>query len=278
MIGAIIGDIVGSKYEFNNLKSKEFPLYSPGCSYTDDSVMTVAVARALMRMDGVSPEGNEERYREAFVREMQLLGRAYPYPQGGYGGRFFGWIFSQDPKPYNSWGNGSAMRVSPCGLVAKTMEEALLLAKLSSEVTHDHPEGIKGAQAAAAAVFLAKTGASMEEIRAEIVERYYLLDRTLDEIRPGYVFHVDCMQSVPEALEAFFESASFEDAIRGAVSIGGDSDTIAAITGGVAWPYYWYRNPNDPDMLAIAAEAEQYMPADFMDTVREFDAYCAART
>ena len=280
MYGAIIGDIVGSKYEFNNIRRKDFPFVSLGCSYTDDSIMTVAVAKALL--NGCD-----------FTKEMQVLGRAYPHPQGAYGGRFSAWLHSADPQPYNSYGNGSAMRVSPCGLIAVTLDEALLLAKASAEVTHDHPEGIKGAQAVAAAVFLAKTNHSKEEIRDYIREHFYPLDRTLDEIRPDYRFYESCQRTVPEAIQAFLESTDFMDAIRNAVSLGGDSDTIGAITGSIAWSYYRFNTreqgpdsgkkpgriwPEWCDKIIRYYGIDAMLPEDFVSLIEEFDERRMLRT
>ena len=231
MFGAIIGDIVGSRFEWHNIKTKEFELFHRRCRPTDDSVMTLAVAQAIL-----DSEGDPASLSQNAVRRMQEIGRRYP--GAGYGGRFNRWLYAQDPRPYHSFGNGSAMRVSPCGFAAKTLDEAIAMADAVTEVTHDHPEGMKGAEATAAAIFLARSGKTKEEIREHIVRNYYPLGFTLDEIRPSYTFDVSCQGSVPQALEAFFESESFEDAIRSAVSIGGDSDTIAAITGGVAEAYY----------------------------------------
>ena len=233
MIGAILGDIVGSPYEFDNIKTKEFPLFSAQCIFTDDSVMTLAVADALMQY---GRQGGADRFRALLIDTMHRYGARYP--DVGYGGRFYRWV--TDPActaPYNSYGNGSAMRVSAVGWFADSLEEALLLAEVSAAVTHNHPEGIAGAVATAGAVYLAKTGASREELR-EFVSRYYDLDFTLDEIRPRYAFTERCADTVPQAMQAFFESDGFEDAIRLAVSIGGDSDTLAAITGGVAEAFY----------------------------------------
>ena len=231
MIGAIIGDIVGSRFEWDNVKTKEFEFFDPDCFFTDDSVMTLAVAQAILKCGG----DLDALEREA-VACMRELGKHYPL--AGYGGRFTMWLLSKNPKPYNSFGNGSAMRVSPCGFAAKTLEEAIAMADAATKVTHNHPEGMKGAEATAAAIFLARSGASMQEIRDYIEQNYYKIDFALDEIRPTYTFDVSCQGSVPQALEAFFESTGFEDAIRNAISIGGDSDTIAAITGGIAEAYY----------------------------------------
>ena len=185
MFGAMTGDIVGSIYEFNTIKTKEFPLFSGDCSFTDDTVMTVAIARALLRCCGT-----QETFIRAAEEEMHSLGRKYPY--AGYGSRFFAWLLDDCPHPYNSYGNGSAMRVSPCGLIAVTLDEALSLSAASAEVTHNHPEGIKGARAAAAAVFLAKTGSRKEQIAEYIRQNFYPLEETLDEIREYYLFNETC--------------------------------------------------------------------------------------
>ena len=271
MYGCIIGDIVGSKYEFDNIHTKDFPLFSEGCGFTDDTIMTVAVAKAL-----VAASVEKITFRSVLIQEMQRYGRRYPYPQGGYGGRFSGWLRSSNPKPYHSYGNGSAMRVSPCGLFAVTLEEALSLAKASAEVTHDHREGIKGAQAVAAAIFLARTGSSKEEIRSYLQEHFYALDRTLDEIRPDYDFDESCQGTVPEAITAFLESHSFEDAIRNAISIGGDSDTIGAITGSIAWSYYT-RDSVSPQDQHIWEESANYQPLSFWQFTDVFHQICQKR-
>lgn len=227
MIGAIIGDIVGSVYEWNNIKTKEFPLFRENCFFTDDTVMTVAVAEGLMN-------GSQ---RDDFIDAIKKYGRMYP--DAGYGGRFGAWLFSDSRKPYRSWGNGSAMRTAAVGWWLNSLEETRKMAALAASVTHDHPEGIKGAESAAAAIFLARTGHSKEEIK-EYVEREfgYDLSRTLDEIRPSYRFNESCQETVPQAITAFLESTDFEDAIRNAISLGGDSDTLAAITGGIAEAAY----------------------------------------
>ena len=268
MLGAIIGDIVGSKYEFDNIKAKDFPFVSKGCTFTDDTVMTIAIARAIMRMHS---EGCD--FTMAVVEEMKLLGNEYI--QAGYGGRFIFWLTSDNFEPYLSYGNGSAMRVSPCGLYASSLEEALKLAKESAEVTHNHPEGIKGAQAVAAAIYLAKTKKTKAEIAQYIRENFYPLEETLDEIRPYYEFDETCQGSVPQAITAFLESESFEDAIRNAVSIGGDSDTIAAITGSVALAFY--KNESEEWKKyhwALYELAKIFLPPDLMKTVDEFEAMC----
>lgn len=271
MYGAIIGDIVGSAYEFNNIKTKNFPLFSPCCDYTDDSLMTIAVARALIR-----PRKDLDAFKINLVEEMQCMGRAYPCPTGAYGGRFAQWLVSPNPNPYGSFGNGSAMRVSPCGLLASTLEEALTLAKASAEVTHNHPEGIKGAQAVAAAIFLGGAGSTKDQIRAYIREHFYSLDQTLTEIRPHYRFDESCQGTVPQAIIAFLESDSFEDAIRNAVSLGGDSDTLGAITGSIAWNYYRAQNGGTPtdSMQAIWTTASGFMPSDLSAFVDTFHSLC----
>ncbi|WP_288520484.1 ADP-ribosylglycohydrolase family protein [uncultured Brachyspira sp.] len=241
MLGAITGDIIGSIYEFNNIKTKNFNLFTDKNYFTDDTVMSFAVAEALMN-------GSKS---EDFIRFMKRYGVLYP--RVGYGGTFFSWLFSDTTEPYNSWGNGSAMRVSPCGWVAKLsepFEEGLKLtedlAKKSAEVTHNHPEGIKGAQATAAAIFFMRHGKSknaIEEYKNKLKDyiqnKYqYDLDFILEEIRPIYKFDVSCQGSLPPALVSFLESENFEDAIRNAISIGGDSDTLGAITGSIAEAAY----------------------------------------
>ena len=233
MLGAIIGDIVGSVYEWHNIKTKEFEFFSTRhrCSPTDDSIMTLAVARAIL-----NAESGHKPLEEEAVINMRALGNHYP--RAGYGGRFRHWLRTENPEPYNSYGNGSAMRVSPCGFAADSLEEAISMADAVTKVTHNHPEGMRGAEATAAAIYLARTGKTIPEIRDYIEQNYYKINFTLDEIRPSYTFDVSCQGSVPQALEAFFESTGFEDAIRNAISIGGDSDTIAAITGGIAQAYY----------------------------------------
>jgi ADP-ribosylglycohydrolase len=224
MIGAIAGDIIGSTYEIINTKETDFKLFRTGSRFTDDMVLTIAVADSIL---------NQKKYSES------LKQWARRYPLAGYGLRFSLWFLSPLEKPYNSWGNGSAMRVSPIGFAYETLEKVLEEAKKSAEVTHNHPEGVKGAQATAGAIFLARQGKNKDEIKEYIQSQFsYNLERTLDEIRPGYRFDVSCQGSVPEAIIAFLESASYEDAVRKAISLGGDSDTIACITGGIAQAYY----------------------------------------
>ncbi len=231
MIGAIIGDIVGSVYEWDHIKTKDFPFFRPDCFFTDDTVMTCAVYRALRKFK----EGGTANPHRTLVETMRTFGRSYP--GRGYGGRFRVWLSSEDPRPYNSFGNGSAMRVSAAGFLAESLNEARTLARISAEVTHDHPEGIKGAVATAEGIFLGRSGASLAEIRSAL-SAYYDLDFTLDAIRPGYEFDETCQGTVPQAIVAFLESDGFEDAVRNAISLGGDSDTLAAITGSLAEGFY----------------------------------------
>ncbi len=224
MLGAIAGDIIGSVYERHPIKTTDFPLFNPRCRFTDDSVMSIAVAVALM---------DEADY----TATMQHYGNCYR--KAGYGGGFRQWLMNPAPTPYNSWGNGSAMRVSPVGFACPTMDAVMEEAERSAAVTHNHPEGIKGAQATALAIFLARSDANKDVIKEMITTAFgYDLDRTLDEIRPSYHFDVSCQGTVPESIIAFLESTDYEDAIRKAISLGGDSDTLACITGGIAEAYY----------------------------------------
>ena len=233
MIGAIIGDIIGSVYEWKNIKTTEFPLFSKRCGPTDDSVMTIAVAKALMDTMGQ----DEARIFEALVEEMQYFGRMYP--DAGYGGTFRHWLRAKNPQPYNSFGNGSGMRVSAAGWLYPTLEETRKMAKLTAVTTHDHPEGVKGAESVASAIFLARTGAGKPEIKKYIEDEFhYNLDTPLDAIRPTYVFDVTCQGSVPQAIRAFLEGTDYESAVRLAISIGGDSDTIGCMAGGMAEAMY----------------------------------------
>lgn len=231
MLGSVIGDIVGSRFEWDNIKTKEFDFLTDECFVTDDSIMSLAIAKAIIECNG-----DYNNLSELAVCCMQEIGR--PYPECGYGGMFQQWMYSDDPKPYNSFGNGAAMRVSACGFAATTLEEAKLLSRKVTEVTHNHPEGIMGAEATTVAIYLAKIGKNILEIREYINDNYYPMNFTLDSIRDTYQFNEICRDTVPQAIMAFLESANFEDAIRNAISIGGDSDTIAAITGGIAEAYY----------------------------------------
>lgn len=221
-------------------------------------------------------------FQKFLVEIMQDFGRRYPNPTGAYGGGFAKWLRQKDPKPYGSYGNGSAMRVSPCGLAAVTMGEALALARASACVSHNHPEGIKGAEAVSAAIFMAKNGKSKEEIRQYISEHFYNLDFTLDSIRDRYEFDGSCQGSVPQAIVAFLESENFEDAIRNVISIGGDCDTTGAITGSIAWVYYagytnWVTNSLTAPMQKIREQAIEYLPKEFVDIAEEFCDVCGKR-
>lgn len=224
MIGAIAGDVIGSVYEHRPVKTEHFPLFHRSCRFTDDTVMTMAIAYAILESTD-------------YALALKTFGRRYP--NAGYGGAFLSWIFEDEVRPYNSWGNGAAMRVSPVGFAFDEVDRVLLEAKRTAEVSHNHPEGIKGAQATALAVFLARTGEDREKIRQQITRLFeYDLNRTIEQIRPSYRFDVSCQGSVPEAMIAFLDSRSYEDAIRKAISLGGDSDTLACISGGIAQAYY----------------------------------------
>jgi ADP-ribosylglycohydrolase len=232
VFGAIYGDIIGSAYEFHPIKSKSFPLISAESCITDDSVMTVAVAHGL-----VEGARDPRKTQDCIQKNMQRLGREFP--DAGYGGRFAKWLQQSDPEPYNSFGNGSAMRVSPVAWYFDTLEEVERFAAISAGITHNHPEGIKGAQATAAAIFMARQGATMEQIKGYVEQHYgYDLGRSLSSIRPLYSFDVSCQGSVPEAMICFLESTGLEDAIRNAVSLGGDADTQGAIAGSIAEAFY----------------------------------------
>lgn len=231
MLGAIIGDIAGSVYEFNNYRKTDFPFMSNRCFFTDDTVLTVAVADALL-----ASLSGEALFADLCRDRIQTYARAYP--GRGYGGRFARWIIEENPEPYGSFGNGSAMRVSACGFAAKDLEEAKRLARDSARVTHNHPEGLRGAEATAAVIRLALEGKGKDEIRAYVEQHYYRLPLTIDEIRPDYEFNETCQGTVPVSIIAFLEAESFEHAIRLAVSVGGDSDTLAAITGGMAEAFF----------------------------------------
>lgn len=251
ILGAIAGDVIGSIYEFNATKDKGFRLFHPFQSFTDDTVMTVAVADWILTGDGLMPV-------------MQDYGNRYP--GAGYGRRFHKWLTEYDPKPYNSWGNGSAMRVSPVGFAFNTLEEVLAKAKESAEITHNHPEGIKGAQATATAIFLARANYNKQEIKKYIEDTFgYNLSRTCDEIRPNYQFNESCQETVPESITCFLESKDYEDAIRLAISMGGDADTMGAITGGIAIAFY----KEMPDK--IYDYAINKLPDDFRLIVDKFD-------
>lgn len=256
MLGAIIGDIIGSPYEFESGKTKNFPLFTFECTPTDDSIMTIAVGRACVYSD----IDDEEEFKRSVINNMRELGNRYP--NAGYGGRFYEWL--NDPKmgAYGSYGNGSAMRVSSVAYAASSLERAEELAAWSAEVTHDHPEGIKGAQAVAAAIYMARDGASKDDIRDYIEEKYYSLDFTLDEIRPSYSFDVTCQGSVPQAIVCALEAESYEDAVRNAVSLGGDADTQAAIAGAIAEAMFGIDDE-------IVERGLEYLDEELFDTVNE---------
>ena len=228
IIGAISGDVVGSLYEFRPIKTKDFSLFSYNSSFTDDTVMTLAIAKWLCE---------DRNSKNVLIKNLKYFGNMYP--NAGYGGRFRKWLNQDSPEPYGSWANGSAMRVSPCAWVADSLEEAQSLARTSAVVTHNHPDALTGALATSDAIYLARIGADRDEIRQHIEVRYeYNLSLSLSEIRPGYKFDVSCRGSVPEAILCFLEARDFEDAIRNAVSLGGDADTQAAIAGSIASAYW----------------------------------------
>lgn len=235
MIGAILGDMVGAPYEFDmGNKTKDFEMWNEDVRFTDDSVMTVAVAEALM---SVGVGADENLVKAAVIDSMRRWGRKYP--DAGYGSKFNLWLAESDPKPYGSWGNGSAMRVSSVGWLYGTIERTREVARWTAEVSHNHPEGVKGAEATASAIYLARTGASKEKIRDYIEKEFgYDLSRTCDEIRPNYHHVESCQETVPEAITAFLEGEDFEDVIRTAVSLGGDCDTLTCIAGGIAEAFY----------------------------------------
>ena len=265
MLGAIIGDTVGSVYEFNNIKTTDFQLFGPRNNYTDDSIMTMAVADWLLN----DPQHGMDTLEASFLS----FAKKYPCPMGGYGHGFYRWLFEPDSMgfedgrhPYNSFGNGSAMRCSANGWMFDTLEETERVARISAEITHNHPEGIKGAQSTAAAIFMARNGASKEEIRDYISDRYgYNLNRTCDEIRRVYDWDSSCQGTVPEAMVAFMDSSDFESAIRLAVSLGGDSDTLACITGGIAEAFY----KTIPESIAL--KIWELLPEDFKAIFRAME-------
>ena len=260
MYGAIMGDIVGSVYEWDNIKTKEFPLFVPASRYTDDSAMSIAVAEALLDTMGKS---REERRKEV-AWSMQKWGRRYP--DAGYGGRFYDWLYMRNPKPYRSWGNGSAMRASAAGWLFDTLEETREAAADTACVTHDHPEGIKGAEAVAAVIWAARNGWTKQQIRKFAEKEFYPLKKTCDEIRPGYKFDVSCQGTVPQAITAFLEGDGFEDVIRTAVSLGGDCDTLTCIAGGMAEAMYGM--PEE-----MKEECRKRLEPDMVKVLERFDAY-----
>ena len=262
MIGAILGDIIGSPYEFDmGDKKKEFPLFCSRSEFTDDTVMTIAVAEAFLEMEAGEPE---EITRQRLVEKMQLWGRRYP--DAGYGARFIWWLGMKNPVPYNSFGNGSAMRVSPAAWLFEDLDTVRRMARLSAEATHNHPEGIKGAEATAAAIFLGRTGSTKARIKAYMEEAFgYDLSRSCDEIRPGYRHVESCQETVPEAITAFLEGESFEDVIRTAVSLGGDCDTLTCIAGSMAEGFYGVP-------AELKAQCRRMLTADILEVLDRFEA------
>ncbi len=258
-----MGDIIGSPYEFDRgNKTKDFPLFCRLSEFTDDTVMTVAVAEAFLDMDFAE---DDDVTRDRLVYYLRNWGRRYPH--AGYGLRFQHWLGQSSPEPYNSWGNGSAMRVSPVGWLFRELEMTRAMARLSAAVTHNHPEGIKGADAVASVIFLARTGSTKEKIRAFVEENFqYDLSRTCDEIRPGYRHVESCQETVPEAITAFLEGDSFEDVIRTAVSLGGDCDTLTCIAGAMAEAFYGV-----PE--GLKTECRNRLPQDILEVLRRFDAW-----
>jgi ADP-ribosylglycohydrolase len=250
IIGAIAGDVIGSVYEWHNVKKTDFELFSNHSRFTDDSVLTFATMDCIL---------NHKGYAETYHKYGNN------YPNAGYGGKFKSWLHSNDLQPFNSWGNGSAMRVSPVGWAFNTLEEVMVQAKKSAEVTHNHPEGIKGAQAVASATFMARNGNDKEEIKKYISETFgYDLTRKIDQIRIHYEFDVSYQGSVPEAIIAFLESNDYESSIRLAISLGGDSDTIACITGGIAEAFY----KSVPDH--IIKNVLTLLPPNFIELLEQF--------
>nr|WP_295162720.1 ADP-ribosylglycohydrolase family protein [uncultured Methanobrevibacter sp.] len=254
IIGAIAGDIIGSTREHYRIKTKDFELFPLRSTFTDDTVMTLAIAQWLCE---------DSSSKEVLIRNLKYFGNSYI--NAGYGGSFYQWLGQESPEPYGSWANGSAMRVSPCAWVAESLEESQKLAEMSAIVTHNHPEGVKGALATNDAIYLARIGASKDEIKEHIELRYgYDLSRTVDEIRPTYSFDVSCAGSVPESIVCFLDGNDFEDTIRNAVSLGGDADTQAAIAGSIASAYW-----DVPEK--IANESIRYLDDFLLNTFRNFE-------
>ena len=262
MIGAILGDMIGAPYEFDRgNKSKDFPLFCRYSQFTDDSVMTIAVAEALLDTPGLP----DDEVKAALVKSMRKWGRRYP--NAGYGVRFCRWLRARDSEPYGSYGNGSAMRVSAAGWLYDTLDQTRHAAALTAEVTHNHPEGIKGAEATASAIYLARTGRSKEEIKAYVTREFgYDLTRTCDEIRPDYRHVESCQKTVPEAITAFLEGTDFEDVIRTAVSLGGDCDTLTCIAGSIAEAFYGVP-------AELEAECRSRLPSDMLDVLCRFQTF-----
>ncbi len=263
MYGAILGDIIGEPFEFDRgKKTKDFPLFSKGPKFTDDSVMIIAVAEALLDSAGKT----DDVIRKALVDSMQRWGDLYPY--AGYGGMFRQWLHADDPQPYGSYGNGSAMRVSSAGWLFEDLMETRKLARLTAEVTHNHPEGIKGAESVASVIWLARHGSTKDEIREYVVNEFeYDLSRTCDQIRPAYHHVESCQETVPEAITAFLEGNDFEDVIRTAVSLGGDCDTLTCIAGSMAEAFYGVP-------AQLIAKCETLIPYDMLQVISRFNKAC----
>ena len=267
MYGAILGDIIGSPYEFDRgNKSKDFPLFSRNSRFTDDSVMTLAVADAFL---SIAPNTDDADIRRRLIQSMQFYGQTFPH--AGYGGMFRRWLKDPNPQPYGSYGNGSAMRVSSAGWLFDDLGTVRHMARLSAEVTHNHPEGIKGAEATASAIYLARTGSTKAEIKAYMEQQFhYDLSRTCDEIRPDYHHEESCQKTVPEAITAFLEGDSFEDVIRTAVSLGGDCDTLTAIAGSMAEGFYGV--PED-----LKQQCRERLPEVLLEVLHRFDREISSR-
>ncbi len=263
MYGAILGDMIGSPYEFDRgNKTKDFPFFDRGATYTDDSVMTLAAAEALGLAIDRGVIGDEKKTKDLLINSMHKWG--HRYPNAGYGGRFGSWLRNNKREPYNSWGNGSAMRVSPAGWLFDDLQTTRKVAAWTAEVTHNHPEGVKGAESVAAAIFMARNGSSKDEIKTYITSGFgYDLSRTCDEIRPDYHHVESCQETVPEAITAFLEGGDFEDVIRTAVSLGGDCDTLTCISGSIAEAFYGV-----PEYLK--AECENRLPEDLREVLVSF--------
>ncbi|MBP5261757.1 MAG: ADP-ribosylglycohydrolase family protein [Clostridiales bacterium] len=260
MYGAIAGDIIGSRFEFDNgNKSRKFTLFTKDCDYTDDTVMTVAVAEALL---DAGPDAGEAEVKARLIVSMKKWGQKYPY--AGYGARFITWVLSDEHAPYGSYGNGSGMRVSPVGWLYDTIERTREVARWTAEITHNHPEGIKGAESVASAIFMARKGESKSAIRDYIISEFgYDLSRTLDDIRPSYHHVEDCMHTMPEAFECYLEATDYEETIRNVMYIGGDTDTLGAIAGAIAEATWGV-----PDEIVIMAR--EYLPVDICEVVLRF--------
>lgn len=263
MYGAILGDMIGAPYEFDRgNKSKDFVIFNDQVHFTDDTVMTIAVAEALMDAGDLS---DQKKVKEMVIASMKKWGKKYP--DAGYGNRFTAWLESPDPEPYNSWGNGSAMRVSSAGWLYNSLDDTRLAARLTAKVTHNHPEGIKGAEATAAAIWLARFGKSKNEIKDYIVREFgYDLSRNCDEIRPGYTHDESCQRTVPEAITAFMEGTDYEDVVRTAVSLGGDCDTLTCIAGGIGEAAFGV-----PELMKL--QCRRRLPDDMLAVLDRFEFY-----